>query len=144
MVLAVVLVVVLVDGGEFSSLTLLCHAQVSGCNRITCACGKSFCWKCGKFSADSARKVYDHLNKVCCEGFGARHAWRSASPLVLVCNAGARRLQLMPRAGNGCISAGVGPSLLGRQRCPETGVRKLRTNKHKNTFQCGAPVARAH
>lgn len=42
--------------------SILCE-KVSGCNRITCACGKSFCWKCGTFSADSAAKVYAHLNK---------------------------------------------------------------------------------
>ena len=42
---------------------ILCE-KVSGCNRITCGgCKNSWCWKCGKFSADTAAKVYAHLNK---------------------------------------------------------------------------------
>jgi hypothetical protein len=47
-----------------------CHVPVfktGGCNRVTCRCGKSFCWKCehkDRVAYNTPADCYAHLQKV--------------------------------------------------------------------------------
>ena len=43
-----------------------CHfpvEKISGCNHISCRCGKHWCYKCGKAWFDTSQECYAHMSR---------------------------------------------------------------------------------